>query len=145
MILTQDEIRRTLVSPILYVDPKRSEIDARTENFLFCSRGLESEAYKGTIIVDTIGNSFKIIRVKFVGKTKLWTSIKYFGPVIEVIPEIEGIRKLTLEEFKKLIIETVCSKPKKWASLDSTKEIKKMIEACGSYKEVMKIFNLRLR
>jgi len=145
MNLTQDKIRRTLVSPVLYVNPKRSEIDVRMENFLFCSRGLESKAYKGTIIVDSNGNSFKIIRVKPIGKIKLWTSIKYFSPVVEVIPEIDGVQKLTLEDFKRLIIDTVSSKPKKWSSLNSIKQIKKMIECCDSYKDVMKIFNLRIK
>ena len=146
MTLTAEQIRQTLTSPIVYIDTKKSEIDARKENFLFCSAGLEDKVYKDTIIVDSKGTSFKIKNVSPFGKIKFWTSIKYFGPIREVLPNIDGnIKTISLDDFKNLIILTISKKPRAWASLDTIENIKTDINSCKTFKEVMAIFNLKLK
>lgn len=145
MILTKEQIGH-LTSPIIYIDIKRSEIDARKEKFIFCSAGLEDKAYKDTIIVDSKGTSFKIKSVSPIGGIKFWTSIKYFSPVREVLPSIEGdIKTISLEEFKELIIQTISKKPRAWSSLDTIENITNDVNRCLTYKDVMAIFNLRLK
>ena len=146
MTLTAEQIRKTLAPPIIFIDPNRSEIDVRGENFLFCSTGFESKAYKNTFIVDSNGTSFKIKSVSPFGKIKFWTSIKYFSPVREVLPNIEGdITTISLDEFKNLIIQTISKKPSAWASLDTVKNIKSDVNNCKTYKEVMAVFNLKFK
>ncbi len=146
MTLTSEKIRQTLTSPTIYIDIKRSEIDARSENFLFCTSGLESKAYKGIIIIDAKGTLLKIKNVEPVGKIKLWTSIKYFSPVKEVLPNLDGeVQSISLDDFKKLIIETVSRKPKVWAALDTVDEISKEINNCKTHKDIITYFNPRLK
>ena len=146
MTLSAEQIRRTLTSPIIYIDTKKSEIDARRENFLFCSVGLEDKVYKDTVIVDSKGTSFKIKNVSLFGRIKFWTSIKYFGTVREVLPNIDGnIKTISIDDFKDLLIQTISKKPRAWASLDTIDNIKTDINNCKTYKEVMAIFNLKLK
>ena len=146
MTLTKEQIRQTLTSPIIYVDILRSEIDARKENFLFCTSGLENKAYKETIIVDSKGTSFKIKKVTPIGKTLFWTSLKYFSPVKEVLPEIEGeIQTISLTTFQKLVIDTISKKPRNWAALDTVENISKNIFNCKTHKDIIVYFNLKLK
>ena len=146
MVLTSEKIRHTLTSPTIYIDIKRSEIDARSENFLFCTSGLENKAYKGTIIIDSKGTLLKIKNVEPIGKIKLWTSIKYFSVIKEVLPNLDGeVQSISLDDFKNLIIETVSRKPKAWAALDTVYEISKEINNCKTHKDIIKYFNTRLK
>lgn len=146
MTLTQEQIRQTLTSPIIYVDIKRSEIDARKENFLFCTSGLADKAYTDTIIVDSKGTSFKIKKVSEIGKPLFWTSIKYFSPVKEVLPDIDGdIKTISIDEFKKLIIDTISKKPRAWAALNTVENISEDINRFKTYKDIISFFNPRLK
>jgi hypothetical protein len=145
MRLTKEQVRKNLTPPIIYIDEKKSEIDVRKENFLFCSTGIEGKAYKGTVIVDSQGQFFKIKNVVPVGGIKFWTSIKYFSPVKEVLPEVEeNIRNLSLEEFKELIVHTISRNPRAWSSLDTIENIKAEIHYCQTDVQVMAIFNKRI-
>ncbi len=146
MVLTSEKIRHTLTSPTIYIDIKRSEIDVRSENFLFCTSGLENKAYKGTIIIDSKGTLLKIKNVEPIGEIKLWTSIKYFSVIKEVLPNLDGeVQSISLDDFKNLIIETVSRKPKAWAALDTVYEISKEINNCKTHKDIIKYFNTRLK
>jgi hypothetical protein len=145
MRLTKEQVRKSLIPPIIYIDEKKSEIDVRKENFLFCSAGIEDKAYKETVIVDSQGVSFKIKSVVPVGAIKFWTSIKYFSPVKEVLPEIEeNMKKLSVQEFKDLIAQTISRNPRAWSSLDTIENIKAEIDNCQTYVQVMAIFNKKI-
>lgn len=146
MKLSKKQIRQILTPPVIYIDTKRGEIDVRKEGFIFCSTGIEHKAYIETIIVDSKGTSFKIKSVSPIGRIKLLTSIKYYGPVKEVLPDIfDDVKTISLEDFKILVIHTISKKPRAWSSLDTIENIKENVDKCGSYKEVMKIFNSRLK
>lgn len=146
MTLTQEQVRQTLSSPIIYLNINRSEIEARKENFLFATSGLSEKAYTDTIIVDSKGTSFKIKKVSEIGRPLFWTSIKYFSPVKEVLPDINGdIKTISVDEFKKLILDTISKKPRAWAALDSVENISKDIYKLKTYKEIISFFNPKLK
>lgn len=146
MVLTKEQIRQTLTAPIIYIDIKGGEIEARRETFLFCTAGLAEKVYKSTIIVDSKGTSFKIKKVTETGRTLFWTSVKYFSPVKEVLPEIDGdIMNISLEDFKRLIIETISKKPRAWAALDTLENIIKCINSLQTHKDIIVFFNPKLK
>ena len=146
MKLTKEQVRQTLVSPIMYVDNKRSEIDSRKENYLFCSSGYEDKAYRGTVVVDASGRILKIKKVSPVGRLLFWTSLKYFSPVREVEPEIEGeIDNISVDELKDFILDTISKKKKTWLALDTFENISKDIRRCVTHRDIIVYFNKGLK
>jgi hypothetical protein len=146
MTLTREQIRQTLTSPIIYIDTNRSEIDARKENFLFCSPQYVDTAFRGTIIIDAKGTTFKIKKVTLTGKVNTLLSIKNFCLIKEVLPELDGeVRTISIDDFKELIIKTVSKKPRAWSDLDTIENISNDVKNCVTYKDVMAIFNLGLK
>lgn len=146
MTFTPEKIRQTLTSPTIYIDIRKSQIEARAENFLFCTSGHESKVYQNIIVIDTKGTLIKVKNVKAIGKIKLWTSLKYFSPVKEVLPNIEGdVQSISVDDFKRLIIETISKKPGAWSNLDTLENITREINNCKTYKDIIVFFNPRLK
>lgn len=144
MTLSKDQIRQLLHPPFAYVDPNKSEIDIRRQNFLYCTKGFENKAYNNVYIVDSLGNSFLVKRVERTGGVLFWTSILVFSPVVEVLPVTEEIKQISVSEFRQIIIATIEKKPRAWASLDSVNNIKGSINKCSTYLEIMRIFNTKV-
>jgi len=146
MKLTKEQVRQTLSSPIIYINNKRSEIDSRKENFLFCSSGYEDKAYIGTIIVDSKGHMLRIKKVFPTGGLLFWTSLKYFSPVREVDLEIEGeIEIISIDELKDFIIDTISKKKKIWLALDTFENISTDIKRCVTHRDIIIYFNKGLK
>jgi hypothetical protein len=145
MTLTKEQVRNLLVPPVAYIDPGKSEIDIRRRNFLYCTKGCDSTVYNGTYIVDSQGNSFLIKSVNQLGGVLFWTSILVFSPIVEVLPEVDEVKRISVDEFKELVFRTISKKPHAWASLDTVPNIKHSIDRCSTYLDVMKVFHLGLK
>ena len=83
MKLTKDQVRQTLVSPIMHVNHTRSDIDSTKENYVFCSPGLDGRAQTGKVVIDAAGHVLKIKNVFPVGPILFLTSLKYVCPLRE--------------------------------------------------------------
>jgi hypothetical protein len=146
MRLTREQVRQTLTSPIIYIDIQKSEIESRKENYLFCSSGYEDKAYKGTIIIDSVGHILKIKRVFPIGKLLFWTSLRWFTPLREVEPEIEGdVNQVSVDELKEFVIEAISRKKTACSSLDKFENISSDIKLCKTHKDIIIYFNSGLK
>lgn len=146
MTLVQNQIRETLIGPLIYVDTLRNDVNSRKENFIYGSPGFQKNAFVDTIIIDSRGTYFKIKKVTPVGRIKFWLSIKYFCKIIEYMPEIENnIKTISLIDLKRLIIQILNKNPSHWSAIGSVKNITYRIENCNTYKEISSIFNLEIK
>jgi hypothetical protein len=144
MTLTKEQVRSLLNPPVAYVDPIKSEIDIRRRNFIYCTKGLGTNIYSGTYIVDSEGNSFRIKKVQQSGKVLFWTSLAVFSPIVEVLPEVDEVVTLSVDQFRTLMLDTVKRKPKAWSSLDTVENIRKSLVKCTTYFDIMKVFHRAL-
>ncbi len=98
--------------------------------------------YKDLWICDSEGNSFFLKESYVKGKAPFKYSLMYFQQMYEMSLTFEKSEFLTLENFKKKIIQHILKNRRKWILLSgSIEDVCKEINESNSYKEIMKIFD----
>jgi len=107
-------------------------------------QGLKKELYKGTVLVDSGGNRFRVV-----GAEKVRTLVDGFGsliglltgnPSLQIELTISSTGEVSLEEVKDLISDSFKKKEDYWEEMTSFEDFRDTIAAASSLEQVFAAF-----
>lgn len=115
-------------SPIYYFDESE---------FGLVSKGGKS-FYKKGFVYDSEGSKFSIEGIKSVGKASLLKCVRYFQQMYVVDVALNRIGKLTIDEFKDMVMKHVRSHQRYWRMKDDVDSMEESIRRMDSFEAIIK-------
>src|SRR5690606_1738394 len=99
------------------------------------------KGYENVIIIDSVGNFYKVNGTRQIGGISIIDSIKKFGILVKVEPIlVESPRKIEINEVKKIIIEVINKHNTNLVNLDDKNSLVKSVKNSSTIKEVINVF-----
>lgn len=128
---------KELCFPVIIIKEKDPSIYFFSKNaFGLASIGGE-KFYKDGTLYDANGSVFQINGVKSVNPASLLESLKFFQRMKKVTPDLQFRQRISLPEFKEILITHIQDNSGYWARRDLIEDIISAIRAKNGYKEIM--------
>ncbi len=145
-------MNKSILFPVLYLNYLTGDIGVyRTKkriaaNFFLRDQKHVEKYQKNVALVDIEGNVYTQIRKKQVSGISLWHSIVFLTKMVYVESVVEDeVDFMSLSDLKATILNIIKKKPKKWLPLGSIDVIEEFLDECKTYKEVMRVFNAKIK
>jgi hypothetical protein len=129
-----------IATPALLFNAKFNIMEfVRDKNFLSVTTrsGLKKGLVVGNIVVDCLGNSFRVLSAKKKANYYPFWKFEFFDPFIYIEMELEMAKKIDLNDVKNKVIKIISREEDEWTNYGDVEEIKRLIGQSTSYGELI--------
>jgi hypothetical protein len=101
----------------------------------------EKVGYKDVTIIDSSGNLFLVNGTRRVGRISIIDSIRNFDWLVKIEPILtEPVKKISLSDFKSILLEKVAANPKLLFRINSNEPIELIIQNSSCFEDLINVF-----